>query len=106
LVVLEALACGCRIVVTDQGGPASFIPEGLKDRGYVSIVQGLPTLKPTPSTARRFVDDLAKAIADQVGLPLNREIRREISTSVSHLTWTAYVEKLERLYREVLIPVC
>ena len=54
LVLLEALACGSRIVATDQGGPAEFVPNELKVSGDAILVPGLADADPDPPDSASF----------------------------------------------------
>lgn len=99
LVLLEAMACGSRVVATDQGGPAEFVPNELKVSGDAMLVPGLPDADPGPPESAAFIERLANAIAVQLDKPHSVEKRRQIAASVSHLTWDRYVDALVGLYR-------
>jgi glycosyltransferase involved in cell wall biosynthesis/SAM-dependent methyltransferase len=101
LVLLEALACGSRIVATDQGGPAEFVPNELKVSGDAILVPGPPDADPSPPDSASFAQRLANAIGVQLDKPQSVEKRRQIAASVSHLTWDRYVDELLALYRSI-----
>ena len=102
LVLLEALACGSRIVASDQGGPAQFVPLTLRDSRDAILVSGLPDVVPSASDAAKFIKDLAKSIDEQLAKPLLFEKRRAISESVHHLTWDSYVAVLQGIYHQLV----
>jgi len=104
LVLLEALACGTRIVTTDQGGPSEFVPESLRNSEDASLLIGLESLYPTELDQNRFVGELARRIADQLSKPLRQGDRVAISASVRGLSWSAYVKKLAGVYQSILGP--
>jgi glycosyltransferase involved in cell wall biosynthesis len=101
LVLLEALACGLRVIATDQGGPPSFVPHALRANRDAILIFGLPAAPPTKNAGQSFIDRLAKALAEQIAKPLPIEKRCEISISVSDLTWNAYVSTVLGLYKQV-----
>lgn len=102
LALLEAIACGCRVISTDQGGPRSFVPRELRERGDALLVPGLRSAPPERADAERFVDSLASALERQLSRPQRAGERQETSSSVGHLTWNAYVSRLGSLYRELV----
>jgi glycosyltransferase involved in cell wall biosynthesis len=69
LVVLEAIACGCRVVVTELPGIQCWLPDELVKEGIVEIVP-LPTLigpdVPDPSDLPPFMHNLVTAINKQL----------------------------------------
>ncbi|MCP4896777.1 MAG: glycosyltransferase family 4 protein [bacterium] len=101
LTVLEGLACGCRIVVTDQGGPPEFIPRSLRKCGSVLFIRGVESLNPSEEEELRFVQELAKALDVQLRKPLDFNVRRKISAALQHLSWDGVVERLSGLYAEL-----
>ena len=69
LVVLEALACGCRIVMTDLPGLDSWLSPSLEENGFVERVK-LPRLvrvdEPEPADLPEYVKNLSDAISRQL----------------------------------------
>ncbi len=102
LALLEAIACGCRVISTDQGGPRSFVPRELREREDALLVPGLPSSEPERGDADRFVESLASALERQLSRPRRPNERQETSSSVRHLTWNVYVSRLGSLYRELV----
>ena len=99
LVLLEAIACGARVIATDQGWPPHFVPSILRDRRHAILVKGLSRADATGREAEMFVGRLAAGISEQLTKPLDIAIRNEIAQTVQHLTWDSYVERLMREYR-------
>lgn len=68
LVIAEALASGCRVVVTSLEGVSNWLPEELISSGWVRVVP-LPGLvdtdKPVEEDIPKFVADLREAISQQ-----------------------------------------
>lgn len=101
LVLLEALACGTRVVASNQGGPSFFVPDQLKQNRDAILIPGLPTAAPPPSSATLFVDDLSAAITEQLSKSLSYGQRCHITDTVRHLTWDTYVTRLIPVYRQL-----
>jgi glycosyltransferase involved in cell wall biosynthesis len=106
LVVIESLACGCRVVTTDLPGLDSWMPEGLCAEGLVERVP-LPRLV-GPDTAQAedlpgFVERLAEALNRQ--LARSRECGRPSDTHchLKPLTWTGVFERIESSWRELIV---
>ena len=103
LVVLEALASGCRVVVTDQRGPREFIPAGLRASRDVILVNGLPSLAPSPDEQDAFVRELTSAVLEQLRKPISGKVRERIARAVAGLDWASYMAKLLHEYRSLLV---
>ncbi len=105
LVVIESLACGCRVVMTDLPGLDSWMPAGLCAEGLVERVP-LPRLTgpdtPHPEDLPAFVDRLAAAISRQLArsaecsrAPAARDCR------LDPLTWQGVFRRMESSWREL-----
>ena len=104
LVLLEALACGCRVITTNQAGPASFIPQALRATGDAVLVPGLSSITPPEIESAGFVERLTDELTNAFARPLHDEQRLAISRQIDHLTWDAHVATLARLYRVLSTP--
>jgi len=107
LVVLEALACGCRIVMTDLPGLNSWLSPSLEESGFVERVK-LPRLvrvdEPEPADLPEYVKHLSDAIS--------RQLRRSLDGSpdwsacvmpcIQPMGWAAVFQKIEAVYLKVL----
>ncbi len=100
LVLLEALASGCPIVTTDQGGPPRFIPQPLLGKGHAIVIPGLQVIRPCPSERDTFVATLAKALSQRLAQPLDATARTVIADAVSSMSWAHYVVRLSQEYRQ------
>jgi glycosyltransferase involved in cell wall biosynthesis len=105
LVVIESLACGCRVVMTDLPGLDSWMPAGLSAEGLVERVP-LPRLTgpdaPRPEDLPAFVERLAAAISRQLArsaeccrAPAARDCR------LDPLTWEGVFKRMESSWREL-----
>ncbi|HSO67963.1 MAG TPA: glycosyltransferase family 4 protein [Desulfatirhabdiaceae bacterium] len=107
LVLLEALASGCRIVTTDLPGLDTWLPEAIRDTDIVERVR-LPRLirvdEPHPSDLPEFVNNLATAISRQ----LHRSVCTEtdwascVMPCIQHLSWERIFKKIETVYDALL----
>ncbi len=98
LALLEAIACGCRIVSTDQGGPATIVPRDLRQSGDALMIRGLSSLDPSPEEGEEFVRRMAEAISTQIQKPLDFSRRMKVSATVGDLTWKEYAVRLGEVY--------
>jgi glycosyltransferase involved in cell wall biosynthesis len=105
LVVIESLACGCRVVMTDLPGLDSWMPAGLSAEGLVERVP-LPRLTgpdtPNPEDLPAFVERLAAAISRQLArsaecsrAPAERDCR------LDPLTWQGVFKRMEASWRDL-----
>lgn len=105
LVLLEALACGVRCVATEQGGPAYFVPQELRDKGLVTLVKALSVnsdLIALRSEEERHIVELADAILYQAHQETSDIDREFISVSVRNYTWKACAERIAQIYLSVV----
>jgi glycosyltransferase involved in cell wall biosynthesis len=102
LALLEALACGCRIVAVDQGGPAVFVPDELKLAKDAILVPGLPESSPTAASAAAFVEHLSAALAEQLDKPSSYDCRCNIARAVQPWSWDTYLDRLLPIYGEIV----
>lgn len=107
LVVLEAVACGCRVVVTDLPGMDSWLPEELDRSGIVERVS-LPRLigpdEPASGELPGFTARLATAISRQLGRCLRGEAYpyEDALCSIETMTWEGVFRRVEKAYLEIL----
>jgi alpha-maltose-1-phosphate synthase len=104
LVVIESLACGCRVVMTDLPGVDSWMPEGLCEEGWVERVP-LPRLTgpdtPVADDLPAFVERLAGALNRQLARSLECGRAAEPDCRLKPLSWSGVFEKMQEGYREL-----
>jgi glycosyltransferase involved in cell wall biosynthesis len=104
LVVIESLACGCRVVTTDLPGLDDWIPEGLCAEGLVERVP-LPRLigpdTPVAEDLPAFVEELAAALGRQLARSLECGRGSEAICRLAHLSWREVTEKMHTDYRQL-----
>ncbi len=106
LVLLEAIACGCRIVVTDLPGLSSWLPAELVENKVVKCVP-LPRLvrvdEPNPEDLPAFQKHLADAISFQLKQSTLPEVCRpeDIQSCIKDFSWESIFAKIETIYRKL-----
>ncbi|MFZ2631934.1 MAG: glycosyltransferase family 4 protein [Desulfosalsimonadaceae bacterium] len=104
LVVVESLACECRVVVTDLPGLDSWMPENLCADRVVEKVP-LPRLTgpdtPVSDDLPRFVDNLAVALSRQLETAAACRGKADIACRVAGLAWEGVFERIHAAYLEL-----
>jgi glycosyltransferase involved in cell wall biosynthesis len=104
LVVVESLACGCRVVMTDLPGIDSWMPDGLGAEGLVDRVP-LPRLTgpdtPQAEDLPEFVERLAGALNRQLARSLECGRAAEPDERLMRLSWSGVFEKIQAAYCEL-----
>jgi len=105
LVVIESLACGCRVVTTDLPGLDSWMPKGLCAEGLVERVP-LPRLigpdTPVAEDLPAFVERLAGALNRQIARSLECGRPADTHGRLEPLTWTGVFERVQSSWRELI----
>ena len=102
LVLLEALACGCRLVCTQLPGVEELFadaPDNIIRRVPLPPMEGIDT--PAPGTAEAFQRELAAALVHQITAAAH-EPDPDLSPYASLLagyTWEGVYEKIATVYR-------
>ena len=105
LVLLEALACGCRLVATSLPGVAEVL--GGLNSDYVSLVE-TPRLKnvdkPFKEDESRFERHLLKTIRQQIEAAIiEPQIDySQIEDQIAAYSWGSVFKRIEPVYRQVL----
>jgi glycosyltransferase involved in cell wall biosynthesis len=104
LVVVESLACGCRVVMTDLPGVDSWMPDELSANGCVERVS-LPRLigpdTPVADDLPRFVEELAAALNRQLARSLAWGRASDAACRLAPMSWKGVFEKIQAGYREL-----
>ncbi len=106
LVLIEALACGCRVVVTEL--PALLEVRGEYEPGNVLTTVPLPTLtgpdRPVEKELPSFVRNLRNSLKEQIevsisGVPYPEE---KVTLLLKYYTWQEVFKRIERVYEKIL----
>jgi glycosyltransferase involved in cell wall biosynthesis len=98
LVVIEALACGLRVVVTDIPGLKDWVGKDINNSGmieYVKLPKLINTDIPKPEEVPIFESRLKSAIETQI-ISLKTSGQKDIQKYLRDKTWTEVFEKIER----------
>jgi len=107
LVVLEAIACSCRVVVTELPGIHCWLPEPLIKSGIVELVP-LPGLIgpdiPDPDDLPLFMHNLVSAINRQLVRCTENEPAwdKEVIPFIENMNWQGIYKKVKQVYKEVI----
>jgi glycosyltransferase involved in cell wall biosynthesis len=104
LVILEALACGCKVVTTDLPGTKELA--GNIDSELIKFIE-LPELetidKPYKKDIESLVSKLSKILGDEIEKTfLNPKINPEkINKLIENYTWKKIFENMESVFNEI-----
>jgi len=107
LVVLEALACGCRIVMTDLPGLDSWLSPSLEENGFVERVK-LPRLirvdQPEPADLPEYVHNLSTAVTRQLHRCIDAapDWNTCVLPCIEPMGWEGVFRKIEKVYAHVM----
>ncbi|MBC8384956.1 MAG: glycosyltransferase family 4 protein [Candidatus Cloacimonetes bacterium] len=104
LVVIEALACGLRIVSTDFPGLKEWIGEEINQTGIIKYVQ-LPRLKnkdiPIKDDLPVFERRLETALSEQIQAHISAKQKPDLTEFLLDKTWTGIFSRIEkRIYEQ------
>ena len=104
LVVVESLACGCRVVMTDLPGVDGWMPAGLCAEGRVDRVPpprliGADT--PMPADLPEFVARLVEALERQLAASVECRRAAQPDSRLKPLSWSGVFERMQAEYREL-----
>lgn len=100
LVIIEALACGMRVVSTKLPGLSEFLGDELENIGAITYVD-LPTMKsvdtPVDEEVETFEENIAQALKRQVEAVLSHKKMDEkvLKDNLQDKTWKGLFERLE-----------
>ena len=100
LVLLEAMACGCRVVAGASGGPKDIISPQMLDLGFAHLIP--PLSEETPGDQNRYVHDLADAISFQLEKNKSEKVCATIAKSIAGMTWASVYERMRSKYLEFI----
>lgn len=105
LTMLEALACGCPVIVSALPTVRSWVPRQLLDDGFIELVPALATThadEPVVADVSRFVANLATALERRLTSPLPTDSRRRLAEKMLPQSWSAVFRRYQQIYRELL----
>lgn len=101
LVAIEAMACGCLVVISDLPGMDDWMPAGLCEQGLVERIP-MPRLvsldTPHPEDVSTFIDRLAEAVTTQLERAAAKPHRDDVACHLAPLTWGGVFEKVKAVY--------
>ena len=104
LVLLEALACGMRIVTTDLPGVREFFAGPINDKGFVEYV-ALPPLRSIDEPLEAALPDFEKCLTAVIMRQLERiqdkgftSLPDDVRHAVGTMTWAAVFRKIIALF--------
>jgi glycosyltransferase involved in cell wall biosynthesis len=99
LVLVEAAACGCRLVATALPGVIEQLKPHLENSLELVPLPRLETADcPVAQDLPRFVDQLAQAIE----LSLTKERQENAGQLVAGMTWRAVFEQIEAVWQQMI----
>jgi glycosyltransferase involved in cell wall biosynthesis len=102
LVLVEALACGCRLVATKLPGIVEELSPRLGDA--LTLVE-LPRLdnvdRPRPDDLPAFVDHIETAIENALDAPSIGDPARTMPGALAHFSWGAVFKRVEAVWKSL-----
>ncbi len=105
LVLMEALACGTPAVSANIGGPPSYVPQSLRDKGLAVMVDPIK-LAPGGEALPEHREAYATCLANGMETILKKKIepvdRIRIADAMRSLSWSRLVVSLSNIYDMLL----
>ncbi len=107
LVLLEALACDCRVIVTDLPGIHELVTEEAVNNGLVNLIPTPPLSGPDillPENEKTFLLHLEKALLTQLDKVRKQQFIccHSLQTTLKETGWQQVFRRIEMVYNEVL----
>ncbi len=100
LVLIEALACGCRLVSTALPAVAEQLAPQLGDvLTQVSLPRLVTVDEPEPADLGAFTDALSRAIGHSLDAPALGDPALTLAAPLRRFTWRAVFERVEQLWQ-------
>lgn len=96
IVLLEALACGCRAVAAAAGGPKDIVVPELISAGFATLVN--PLAAENEEDESRYVMELTDALSAQLAQVNDAGSRIMIAEAVRDQTWSQLYTRLREIY--------
>ena len=109
LVLLEALACDCRVVVTDLPGIRELVSEQALAEGLVSCLPMPPLTGPDTLEIKHekpFLNNLEKALSEQIKRVKEQQFIccHNLQKTLDQTGWHQVFNRVEKVYNEVMLP--
>jgi glycosyltransferase involved in cell wall biosynthesis len=102
LVLVEALACGCRLVATELPGVVEELAPRLGDALTMVELPHLETVdRPRPEDLPTFVDRLETAIQSAIDAPPIGNPARTMPGALAYFSWGAVYNRVEAVWRSL-----
>jgi glycosyltransferase involved in cell wall biosynthesis len=103
LVLVEALACGCRLVATDLPGIVDELAPRLGDALTVVATPRLETIdRPLPDDLPAFVDRLEAAIESALDAPPIGDPAQTMPEALAHFNWRTVFHRVEAIWKSLV----
>jgi len=100
LVLVEALACGCRLVATELPGIVDELAPRLRDALEMVKPPRLESVdRPRSEDLPAFVDRLEVALERALGAPPLGDPSRSMAEALNHFGWRAVYARVENIWR-------
>lgn len=106
MVILEALGCGCRVVVTDLPGLSGWLPEPLIKNGLVQKIP-LPRLAHVDEPFEEDLPDFRKHLADAISKQLHQAVsnaegpQNQLAACIRNFSWECIFAKIKQIYSDL-----
>ena len=102
LVLVEAFACGCRLVATDLPGIMAELAPRLGDALTAVELPHLETVdRPRPGDLPAFVDRLEEALESALDAPPLGDPMDSMPEALTHFTWARVFDRVEAIWRRL-----
>ena len=103
LVLVEALACGCRLVATDLPGIMEELAPRLGDALTTVELPRLETVdRPHPDDVPAFVDRLEETLESALSVPALGDPMDSMPEALAHFTWARVFDRVEVVWRSLV----
>ena len=107
LVLLEALACDCRVIVTDLPGIRELVTEEAINEGLVSCITKPPLTGPDTlqrKDEKAFIEDIEEALKTQLKRVEEQQIIccHHLQKTMDETGWHNVFQRIRTVYEEVL----
>jgi glycosyltransferase involved in cell wall biosynthesis len=103
LVLVEAFACGCRLVATDLPGVMEELAPRLDDALTSVELPRLETVdRPHPNDLPAFVDRLVTAIDTALEAPPTGDPALTLPEPLAHFSWGAVFDRVEAVWKSLV----